>query len=174
MAPRREDLGSWLEGTPGDPAARAGLGLAAAGPGSPARPGRRLVGLVVDWLLSLAVGGLLFPAAGAERGLFAAAPLTTVAVFGVSSAVLVGLLGHTVGHRLAGLRVVRVRDVARPGTEAADDAAAAARVASAPAPGILAGLVRSVLLCLAIPAVVWDADGRGLHDVAAGTVIVRR
>jgi len=33
--------------------------------------------------------------------------------------------------------------------------------------------VRSALLCLVIPAVVWDRDGRGLHDTAAGTVLVR-
>ncbi|MFE4466652.1 RDD family protein, partial [Oerskovia sp. NPDC056781] len=30
-----------------------------------------------------------------------------------------------------------------------------------------------VLLCLVVPAVVWDGDGRGMHDKAAGTVIVR-
>jgi hypothetical protein len=34
--------------------------------------------------------------------------------------------------------------------------------------------VRTVLLCLVIPAVVWDAEGRSLHDRVAGTVIVRR
>jgi uncharacterized RDD family membrane protein YckC len=40
--------------------------------------------------------------------------------------------------------------------------------------GFARGAVRTALLCLVIPAVVWDADGRGLHDKAAGTVIVRR
>ncbi|CPU67518.1 Conserved membrane protein of uncharacterised function [Mycobacteroides abscessus] len=39
--------------------------------------------------------------------------------------------------------------------------------------GLGRGLLRTVLLCLVIPAVVWDADGRGLHDRAAGTVLVR-
>jgi uncharacterized RDD family membrane protein YckC len=33
--------------------------------------------------------------------------------------------------------------------------------------------VRTVLLCLVIPAFIWDRDGRGLHDKAAGTVVVR-
>ena len=37
----------------------------------------------------------------------------------------------------------------------------------------IAGAVRTVLLCLAIPAVVTDSSGRGLHDKLAGTVIVR-
>ncbi len=41
-------------------------------------------------------------------------------------------------------------------------------------PGLLAGAVRTGLLCLVIPAVVWDKDGRGLHDLAARTAIVRR
>jgi hypothetical protein len=34
-------------------------------------------------------------------------------------------------------------------------------------------VVRTVLLCLAIPALIWDADLRGLHDRAAGTMLVR-
>ena len=31
----------------------------------------------------------------------------------------------------------------------------------------------AVLLCLAIPALIWDRDQRGLHDKAAQTVLVR-
>jgi len=164
---RREDLGTWLEGTPEDPEARAELGVAPDGPGSLARLPRRLAALAIDWALCLAVSGLIAPVPGQGRGILAGASLVTMAVFGVSSTVLVGLLGTTVGHRLLGLRVVRARDLAGP----ADGAAA--RVAAAPPPGILAGLVRSALLCLVIPAVVWDRDGRGLHDTAAGTVLVR-
>jgi uncharacterized RDD family membrane protein YckC len=34
-------------------------------------------------------------------------------------------------------------------------------------------LVRTVLLCLAVPALIWDRDQRGLHDRVAGTVLVR-
>ncbi len=30
-----------------------------------------------------------------------------------------------------------------------------------------------VLLCLFLPAMFWDKDGRSLHDKAAGTLIVR-
>ena len=32
---------------------------------------------------------------------------------------------------------------------------------------------RTALLIVVIPAVIWDADQRGLHDKAAGTVLVR-
>lgn len=34
-------------------------------------------------------------------------------------------------------------------------------------------LIRTALLIIVIPAVVWDQDHRGLHDKAAGTVLVR-
>ena len=37
----------------------------------------------------------------------------------------------------------------------------------------LQALARTVLLCLFLPAVVWDRDGRGLHDKVPNTVIVR-
>ena len=39
--------------------------------------------------------------------------------------------------------------------------------------GLWRPIVRTVLLVLVIPAVIWDADQRGLHDKAAGTVLVR-
>ena len=38
--------------------------------------------------------------------------------------------------------------------------------------GVWRPLVRTLLLCLVIPAVVWDRDQRGLHDKVAGTVLV--
>ena len=40
--------------------------------------------------------------------------------------------------------------------------------------GPLPALVRTALLCLVLPAVVYDRDQRGLHDRAAATVLVRR
>ena len=63
-----------------------------------------------------------------------------------------GLGGYTVGHRLLRLRVDRC-----PSGYA----------------GLGRGLVRSVLLCLALPPLIVDREGRGLHDRLAGTVIVR-
>lgn len=163
MASRREDLGSWLEGTPGSgtgPESSA-LGLPAAGPGSRAGVGRRLAALGVDWALSMAVASLLWTEAG-RSGVLAADPWATLAVFAGSSAVFVGLLGHTFGHRLLGLRVVRLAEQN-------------GRRGPVPGPpGLLAGTVRTGLLALVIPAVVWDGTGRGLHDVAASTAIVRR
>jgi len=34
-------------------------------------------------------------------------------------------------------------------------------------------IVRTLLLFLLVPAVIWDRDGRGLHDRASGTAVVR-
>lgn len=165
MASRREDLGSWLEGTPGDLGpAQTRRGLPRRGPGALASVGRRLAAVGIDWALSLAISAAFFP--GTEGGalpLLSGDPLATLAVFGVSTVLLVATLGHTVGQRLVGLRVVRLRDVA-DGQGPAD----------VRAPGPLAALVRTLLLCLVIPAAVWDSSGRGMHDVAAATVIVRR
>ena len=56
------------------------------------------------------------------------------------------------GHRLLGLKVVRL-----DGSDA----------------GPVRGTVRSVLLSLAVPALVWDRDQRGLHDRFVGTVLRR-
>ena len=158
MTSSRDGLGSWLEGTPPDasPGERDGV--------RPAGLGRRLAALAVDWGLSLAVSAAFFPAAEpAVTPLLRGDSRATLAVFAVSTTVLVSLLGHTVGHRLLGLRVV---------PERALEAGATGR--TAPPPGVLAGLTRTALLCLVIPAVVWDRRGRGLHDVAARTVLARR
>ncbi|MGO1316768.1 MAG: RDD family protein [Cellulomonadaceae bacterium] len=120
------------------------LGLPPEGAGSMASLGRRVPALLIDWFACMAISWWLF--SGDEWA--------TLAVFAVENLVLVATLGSTLGHRLLGIGV-------RPLT--------GRRVV-----GVPAALVRAVLLCLVIPAVVWDADGRGLHDRVAGTVLVRR
>ena len=163
----RDSVGSWLEGGPGgrdDGHAGAALGLPAAGPGSMARLGRRVVALAIDWVACLAVSAVLLPARTDGLFLLRGDSLGTLAVFAVENLVLVATLGHTLGHRLAGMQV---RRLVRP-------AADAPPVLAPAAPGFVAALVRTLLLCLVLPAVVWDGDGRGLHDRAAGTVLVRR
>ena len=146
----RRDIASWLGGpgsVPGSSSAYPGerLGRPAEGPGSLARPGRRLVGILVDWLLASLVAAAFLGPLGRSAG-----PLVVLAL---EHAVLVGTAGGSVGHWIAGLRV-----------EALDGTPA----------GIGRAAVRSVLLCLAVPALIWDRDQRGLHDKVAGTVVVRR
>lgn len=173
MADRR-DLSSWLGGTPDEPERAAGdapargvrLGLPPAGSGALAPLGRRAAALVIDWLACLLISGAFFAVDPDAFILSRGSSLATLGIFALENVLLVGSIGFTLGHRLLGLRVRRVF-VPRAG-EVVDPVWATA------APGFLSALVRTVLLCLVIPAAVWDGDGRGLHDRAAGTAIVRR
>jgi uncharacterized RDD family membrane protein YckC len=127
------------------------LGLPEEGPGSVAGWGRRLLALCVDWLLSmLAVGAFVGGRVWSGEGFASWGPL---AIFLVEVWLLTGLLGASAGQRICGLAVVRVDR--RP-------------------VGLLPSLVRTLLIALVIPAVIYDRDQRGLHDLAAGTVVVRR
>jgi len=150
----RKDIGSWIEG-PGASSRDGGsypgsrLGLPQRGPGSVARFGRRLVGVMIDWLLcSLVAAGLWgYSITGGDSGCFK--PLV---IFAVQHLILVGTIGFTIGHRVVGLRVVRL---------------------GGGLPGFVPALARTVLLVLALPALIWDRDDRGLHDKVAGTVVIR-
>ncbi|GAA2789033.1 RDD family protein [Kribbella solani] len=132
------------------------LGLAEDGPGSVAGWGRRVLALLLDWLIAgliaSAVTGKPMWAGGNDYN------TSHLGLFFVMSAILTGLAGGTIGHRICGLRVVPVRDQ---------------KVIIAPA-GLIAGVIRSFLICVVLPAVVFDRDRRGLHDLAAKTVVVRR
>jgi uncharacterized RDD family membrane protein YckC len=77
----------------------------------------------------------------------------TLAIFAIEQVLFVALLSGSVGHLILGMRVVPL---------------AGGWV------GVWRPAVRSVLLCLVIPAVIYDRDQRGLHDKIAGTVLVRR
>jgi uncharacterized RDD family membrane protein YckC len=127
------------------------LGLPASGPGSPATYARRIAALVIDWFAALLVASLVVCGdvwTGQGAGLWA--PL--VVLFAERS-LLDGLLGYSLGRRAMSNAVVRL-DGRRP-------------------VGIPRAMLRSALLCLAVPALILDRDRRGLHDVAAGTVVVR-
>lgn len=126
------------------------FGLPADGPGSVAGWGRRIVALFVDWFACLAIAGVITGPLGwnSQEG----RSLAPVLVLFVETSLLVGLLGTSLGHRLLGLRVARLDG--RP-------------------VGIPRAMLRSLLLCLVIPPVVYDKDRRGLHDLAVGTVVVR-
>ena len=135
------------------------LGLPEAGPGAVAGWGRRIVALFVDWLIAGLIASAIVgkPLWGGGGNDLSTAQLVT---FFAMTAILTGLGGATIGHRLLGLRVIPTAK--RGGT------GYAAQV------GLLGGAIRALLICLVIPAVIYDRDRRGLHDKAANTVVVRR
>ncbi len=123
------------------------LGLPEAGPRSIARFGRRLGAIAIDWAEAYALAWLFFrDAHGTVDGLI------ILAVFAVLTILFLLVLNGSLGQIILRMRVV-------------------------PARGGYLGLwrpfVRTILLCLVIPAVVFDRDQRGLHDRAAGTILVR-
>lgn len=148
-------MGSWLSG-PRAAAEDMGidfgyrgerLGLPESGPGSIARPGRRIAAVFVDWALCMLIAyAFLADGKGQQAGNWA------LLIFFVLSLVTVGTVGCTPGKRLLGLRVVGEGGGRLP----------ALRVA-----------LRSVLIVLFVPAIIWDRDGRGLHDRFAKSVQVR-
>ncbi len=123
------------------------LGLPEEGPNSLARPGRRLGAIGVDWALCVLIAyGLI------TDGYSPATSNWALLVFFALGALTVGTIGFTPGKRLFGIRVVSLET----GTVSP-----------------LRALLRTFLLCLAVPALIWDRDGRGLHDRLARTVEVR-
>ena len=108
--------------------------------------GRRILALFVDWLTCLAVvEGLVAVDVldGNPNG------LGTLALFVVESALFTALAGGSFGKLATRLRVVRNDGSGQPVS-------------------LLRSLGRSVLVALLVPPLL-TFDGRGLHDVAAGT-----
>ena len=77
----------------------------------------------------------------------------TLAIFAVAQVIFLLTLNGSVGHLAVGLRVVPL---------------------AAGYLGVWRPFVRTILLCLVIPAVIWDRDQRGMHDRVTNTVLVRR
>ncbi len=123
------------------------LGLPEEGPNSIARPGRRLGALAVDWGLCLLVADGLI-----TNSYHDAAQVWAPLILFVLMVLTLGTIGFTPGKRLFRLRVVALET---------------GRVSPPRA------LLRTVLFFLAIPPLMWDRDGRGLHDRLAKTVEVR-
>lgn len=81
------------------------------------------------------------------------AGMYTLLVFVLESALLVALAGGSFGQLVVGLRVVAYEQP-RPLT-------------------LLQALVRQILIALVIPPLVFRPDGRGLHDLAVKSQVVR-
>ena len=121
-------------------------------------PGQRL-GLPMTGTGSIArpgrrVGALFidYGAAYLISGFFGWDALAILTIFALIQILFLPTLQGSPGHRILGMKLIRL-----DGSWV----------------GLWRPIVRTALLIVVIPAVIWDADQRGLHDKAAGTVLVR-
>lgn len=123
------------------------LGLPETGRRSIARLPRRILALTLDWLIATALSLAFFAVGPWETNGF-----VTLGIFAVLQIALLVLANGSLGHLAAGIRLVPLKG---------------GRLA------LWQPVVRTLLLCLAVPALIWNADQRGLHDQAAATLLVR-
>ncbi len=116
----------------------------------PAGLGRRVLAILIDWVASLLVVRLIFPDMQYPGNDSAIAIL---GVFYLEVTLFTWLIGSSFGQRIVGLAVIRE---------------AGGRL------GLPAIALRTFLICLVIPALVYDSQGRGLQDRAAGSRVVLR
>jgi len=133
------------EGHPGER-----FGLPATGPGSAAGFGRRLAALTADWLLGYLIAVLFL--AGPDALASSSFSWTVLGVWFVLTAVAVAAFGITPGMALLGIRVASLRSTLV---------------------GVPRAVLRTALLALVLPALARDGDGRGWHDRAASTIVIR-
>ena len=128
------------------------LGLPETGPGAVAGWGKRVLALVIDWVLSMLVASVFLGQAFREVG-NAYAQLAPLVVFALEATLLTALLGGSAGQLLLGVTVRRLDGTALDPLRA---------------------LGRTLLICLVIPPVIYNPDQRGLHDLAVDSITLRR
>ncbi|NLG56242.1 MAG: RDD family protein [Rhodococcus sp.] len=127
------------------------LGLPEHGPGAMVGPGRRLSALLIDWLLAMGVSSLVV---GQSENPFEGQVGTfTLVIWYLVGVACVWAFSFTPGQFIVGTRVARIDGPHRVGFRRA--------------------LGRQSLLAFVVPATISDQDGRGMHDRATGTAILR-
>lgn len=123
------------------------LGLPQSGSLSIARPGRRIAALLIDQAPAYLLAFTFFRS---PEGFIDGLALTLL--FAALQIVFIPTIGGSIGHRLLGMRLIAI---------------------GGGWIGVWRPVVRTLLLVLVIPALIWDADQRGFHDKIAGTALVR-
>lgn len=115
---------------------------------------RRLGALLIDWIVAalsaVTLAGVSYPPAPLDED-----PSQSFIILGffiLEVGLLTGLVGRSIGKRVFGMRVEN--PAGRP-------------------IGIPRALLRTALLSLVLPAIVLTDDKRGLHDLAAGSRVIR-
>ena len=110
--------------------------------------GRRMLGVLIDWLLCLAIAQGFFD--GGQRW---PEPYVAPLIFTTQYLFFAALGGATPGHRIVGLKIVRFSD------------------GGIPTP--VQALIRTGLLILIITAITFDQNGRGINERLSNTVLVK-
>lgn len=110
--------------------------------------GRRMLGVLIDWLLCLAIAQGFFD--GGQRW---PEPYVAPLIFITQYLFFAALGGATPGHRIVGLKIVRFSD------------------GGIPTP--VQALIRTGLLVLIITAITFDQNGRGINERLSNTVLVK-
>ena len=159
----RDVTGSWLSGPTtsadgSEPAFKGQrLGLPEHGEGSIASLGVRAGAILVDWLLAYAIVGVAVTLGG--PGMFGAESFAGVSswavplLWGTMGVVCVWLFAQTPGQAVMGIGTARID--------------AQERV------GFWRSFVRVLFIFFLLPPLIQDEDGRGMHDRATGTALIR-
>lgn len=150
-------IDSWLPGSPAGAGSRTAgaypgerFGLPADGVSSAVGFGRRFAALAVDWLLGYLLAALL---SGPDALTTPGFSWIVLGVWFLLTAVPVAVFGASAGMTALGIRV--------------------ASIDSAVVIGVPRALLRTALVAVVVPPLVRDADGRGWHDRATATIVVR-
>ena len=117
-------------------------------PGQVAGLGRRLLAITIDWFACLFIAKIVAPTLQLGE-----APFLPLAIFFLEVSLFTWFFAASFGQRLLGIEVIAI-DGRR---------LMLWRIA-----------VRTVLVCLVLPAVIYDNQGRGLQDRAVGSVAILR
>jgi uncharacterized RDD family membrane protein YckC len=110
--------------------------------------GRRMLGVLIDWLMSYAIAiGFFVEFGDSSMG------AVVFLVFTAQYLIFAALGGATPGHRIVGLKIVRFSDGGMPTP--------------------LQALIRTSLLIIILTAVTFDQNGRGINERLSDTVLVR-
>lgn len=110
--------------------------------------GRRMLGVLIDWLMSYAIAIGFFVEFGASS-----MGAVVFLVFTAQYLIFAALGGATPGHRIMGLKIVRFSD------------------GQMPTP--IQALIRTGLLVIILTAITFDQNGRGINERLSNTVLVR-
>ena len=110
--------------------------------------GRRMMGVLIDWLMSYAIAiGFFVEFGDSSMG------AVVFLVFTAQYLIFAALGGATPGHRIIGLKIVRFSDGGMPTPVQA--------------------LIRTSLLILIVTAITFDQNGRGINERLSNTVLIK-